>query len=73
MWPNTLQHKALGTMEAIAADDAVKLVIGKRYFILDLRLVDRNLHESEFNYLVQDENSDYVWANQKYLKGFIPK
>lgn len=60
-------------MEAIATDDTVDLIIGKRYLILDLSLIDRNLHECEFNYLIQDESDNYIWANQKYLKGFIPK
>lgn len=73
MWPNTLPHKAYGTMEAIKTDDTVRLVVGKRYLILELDPKALGPGVAEFDYLVQAENGDYVWANREYLKDFIAK
>lgn len=73
MWPNTLPHKAYGTMEATKTDDTVRLVVGKRYLILDLDPKALGPGIAEFDYLVEDENKHFVWVSAEYLKDFIAK
>ena len=73
MWPNKLPHKAYGTMEATKTDDTVRLVVGKRYLILDLDPKALGPSIAEFDYLVEDENHHYVWVSSEYLKDFIAK
>ena len=60
-------------MVAIKTDHTVKLILSKRYLILDLDPAALGLTECKFNYLVQDENEDYVWVNEEYLTDYIAK
>lgn len=57
-------------MEAIKSDDSAKLIIGKRYLILDMDPAALGPGVAKFDYLVEDETSRYVWVNEEYLKEF---
>lgn len=71
MWPNTLPHKAYGTMEAVRTDETARLILGKRYLILELDPKALGPGVAEFDYLVEDENRHYVWVDKSYLSNFV--
>lgn len=73
MWPNRIPERAYGTMLAIKTDDTAKLILGKRYHVLDLDPSAIGPGVAEFDYLVEDENHHFVWVDKTYLTEFIAK
>lgn len=70
-WPNTLPHKAFGSMVCVMAPADRKLTVGKRYAILDMDPVALGPGESRFDYYVQDDNELYVWVQPECFADFI--
>jgi hypothetical protein len=73
MWPNRIPERSYGTMEAVKSDETVKLIIGKRYHILELDPSALGPGVAVFDYLVKDENDHFVWVDSSYLKDFIAR
>lgn len=73
MWPNTNEAKSYGTMVAVKTDSTVNLIVGKRYHILELDPSAIGPGVAEFDYLVKDENEDFVWVDKTYLADFVAR
>lgn len=70
-WPNTLPHKALGTMVCVMVPTYCKLTLGKRYAILDMDPVALGPGVSLFDYYIQDDNELYAWVHSGCFADFI--
>lgn len=70
-WPNTLPHKAFGTMVCVLVTPGCNLTLGKRYAILDMDPVALSPGESRFDYYVQDDRGLYAWIQPECFADFI--